>query len=280
MAFPYEKYIRASKFPHILCAGCGHGTIMKAMIRAIDKCELDKDKVCVVSGIGCSSRVPGYVDFNTLHTTHGRSLGFATGIKLANPELNIVAVSGDGDCAAIGGNHFIHACRRNINMTLIIFNNYIYGMTGGQYSPTTPEKAYAATAPYGNIESPFDLSELAKAAGATYVARTTIFHVAVMEKYIVEGIKHKGFSVIEIVTSCHTGYGRKNKLKTGLDFIKYAKANAVSLERSKTMKPEELEGKIITGVFQKVARESYLDRFMKIVERYQPKKDKKEKIEK
>ena len=172
MAYNYEEYIREGRLPHIWCPGCGYGIIMKSMIRAIAEMGWSKDETVIASGIGCASRLPGYLDFNTLHTTHGRSLAFATGIKLANPKLKIVALGGDGDMSAIGGNHFIHACRRNIDMTVIIFNNNIYGMTGGQYSPTTPLGAKATTAPFGMLEPDFDLCKLAIAAGATFVART------------------------------------------------------------------------------------------------------------
>jgi 2-oxoglutarate ferredoxin oxidoreductase subunit beta len=161
MAFDYDKYIRPGKLPHIWCPGCGHGIVMKGLIRAIDALSLDKDMTAIVSGIGCASRLPGYLDFCTLHTTHGRAVGFATGIKMAKPEMNVICVGGDGDGVAIGGNHFIHACRRNIDMTYLIMNNNIYGMTGGQFSPTTPYGAKASTTPYGNPDPPFDIAKLA-----------------------------------------------------------------------------------------------------------------------
>ena len=171
-----EKYFRMNKLPHIWCPGCGHGIILGSLIRAIDNLDLDQDNICIVSGIGCSSRAPGYMNFDTLHTTHGRALAFATGIKLSKPELKVIVITGDGDCAAIGGNHLIHAARRNIDLTTIVFNNNIYGMTNGQYSPMTPKGAFASTAPYGNIDRNFDLCKLAVAAGATYVARGTVYH--------------------------------------------------------------------------------------------------------
>ena len=165
-----KKYFRYNKkFPHIWCPGCGIGTILGSMLRAIDDLELDKDDIAFVSGIGCTGRAPVYVDFNTLHTTHGRALPFATGLKLARPELKVIVATGDGDSTAIGGNHLIHACRRNIDITTIIFNNYIYGMTGGQYSPTTPHGDRAYTCKLGNIERPFNISALVEAAGATFV---------------------------------------------------------------------------------------------------------------
>lgn len=188
-----DKYFRMDKLPHIWCPGCGHGIIMKAVVDAIDDMGLEKDKVCIVSGIGCSSRAPGYMDFNTLHTTHGRALAFATGIKMANPELHVIVVSGDGDSAAIGGNHLIHAARRNIDITTIIFNNNIYGMTGGQYSPTTPTGEKGTTAPYGNIDKNFDLCELSKAAGATYVGRATAYHAKMIKNLTKKVYKTKDF---------------------------------------------------------------------------------------
>ncbi len=170
------KYFRQERLPHIWCPGCGHGTVTGALVRAIARLKLDKNKVCVVSGIGCSSRAPGYLDFDTLHTTHGRALAFATGIKLARPDIKVIVMMGDGDCSAIGGNHFIHAARRNIGITTVVMNNNIYGMTSGQYSPMTPKGFLGTTAPYGNVERSFDLCKLAEAAGATYVARATSYH--------------------------------------------------------------------------------------------------------
>ncbi|MBE3588370.1 MAG: 2-oxoacid:ferredoxin oxidoreductase subunit beta, partial [Thermoanaerobacteraceae bacterium] len=196
-----ESHLRSDRFPHIWCPGCGNGIVLAALVRAIEELDLNPDKTVVVSGIGCSSRAAGYLDFNTLHTTHGRALAFATGIKLARPELAVFVLMGDGDAAAIGGNHFIHAARRNIDLTAVVFNNNIYGMTGGQFSPLTPTDKRATTAPYGNMERSFDLAELARAAGATYVARATTYHATMLEKFIVAGAKNKGFSVIEAVTA-------------------------------------------------------------------------------
>ena len=166
-----EQHLRTEYLPHIWCPGCGHGILMRDIVQAIDNLKLDPDKVCIVSGIGCSSRAASYLDYNTIHTTHGRAIAFATGIKLARPELEVIVITGDGDAAAIGGNHLIHAARRNIGLTVIVFNNGIYGMTGGQCSPTTPQGDFGTTAPYGNIERPFDITALAMGAGASYVAR-------------------------------------------------------------------------------------------------------------
>src|SRR5512137_588836 len=198
-----HKYLRHDKkFPHVWCPGCGIGIMLGALVRAIDKCGLAKDDVVLVSGIGCSGRLPVYVDFNTLHTTHGRALTFATGIKLAKPRLKVIVVMGDGDCAAIGGNHFIHAARRNIDLTAIVINNGIYGMTGGQYSPLTPYGSRASSAPYGHIEDPFDISALAVAAGATFVARGATCQPRQLAELVAQGIAHKGFSVIEALSQC------------------------------------------------------------------------------
>ena len=198
----FLDYFRKERLPHIWCPGCGHGTVTGALIRAIDKLGLDKNNIVLVSGIGCSSRAVGYLDFDTLHTTHGRALAFATGVKHANPNLKVIVMTGDGDCTAIGGNHFIHAARRNIDITTIIMNNSIYGMTSGQYSPTTPHGMLGTTAPYGNVEYEFDVCELAKAAGASYVARATSYHVTLLTDLIEKALMNKGFSVVEALTQC------------------------------------------------------------------------------
>ncbi len=198
--FDYLEYIREYNFPHIWCAGCGDGINLKALIRAMHKLEISRDDAVMVSGIGCSSRTPGYMDINTLHTTHGRALPFATGVKLANPDLKVIVITGDGDATAIGGNHFIHAARRNIDITVLLYNNYIYGMTGGQCSPMTPIGSKASTAQDGNIEPSFNTSGLAIAAGASFVARTDVYHVQQLEKFISKALQKKGFSVVEIMT--------------------------------------------------------------------------------
>ena len=206
------KYFRPGRLPHIWCPGCGNGIITGAIVKAIDKQGLAKDDVAVISGSGCSSRSSGYLDFNTANTLHGRALPIATGVKMGNPKLNVIVCSGDGDCTAIGGNHLIHAARRNIDLTLVVYNNSIYGMTGGQYSPMTPIHSKATTAPYTTIEPSFNLLELAKAAGATFVARGTTFHVPQLVDTIAKGIEHKGFSIIEVVSACPISFGRQNKM--------------------------------------------------------------------
>ena len=267
MGFDYEKYIRPGKLPHIWCPGCGHGIVMKGLIRAIDALALDRDKTAIVSGIGCASRLPGYLDFCTLHTTHGRGVAFATGIKMAKPEMNVICVGGDGDGVAIGGNHFIHACRRNINMTYLIMNNNIYGMTGGQFSPTTPYGAKASTTPYGNPDPPFDIAKLAIGAGATFVARGTAFHAAQIDKLLVEAIRHKGFSVVEILDSCPTTFGRKNKFKSVIEMMNNLKEIAVPVAAAGKMSPEQLQGKVLTGVLHKEDKPEYVEEYGRLVER-------------
>lgn len=249
MAFEYEKYLRMDKMPHLWCPGCGIGIVLKSMIRAIENMGWDLNDVAFVSGIGCTSRAPGYLDAATLHTTHGRALAFATGIKMVKPAKHIIVFSGDGDSTAIGGNHFIHACRRNIDMTLVIVNNNIYGMTGGQHSPTTPIGAKTSTMTYGNIDPNFDICLLAKAAGATYVARQTVNNGKVLENYITKGFTNNGFSVIEAVANCHTQFGRKNKLGDPLVLRKWIKEKEIPIKKAKEMHAEDLKGKYITGEF-------------------------------
>jgi 2-oxoglutarate ferredoxin oxidoreductase subunit beta len=264
-----ESHLRSDRFPHIWCPGCGNGIVLAALVRAIEELGYDPDKTVVVSGIGCSSRAAGYLDFNTLHTTHGRALAFATGIKLARPELEVFVLMGDGDATAIGGNHFIHAARRNIDLTAIIFNNSIYGMTGGQYSPLTPPGKRATTAPYGNIERSFDIAELAKGAGATYVARATTYHATMLEKLIVAGARNKGFSVIEAITACPVGYGRRNKMGNGLQMLLWQKEHAVTVKQAEKMSPEELRDKIVIGELYKGEAPEYTAMYQQIIERAQ-----------
>jgi len=241
------KYLRShKKFPHVWCAGCGNGNVLGAVIRAVDRLNLDKNEVAMVSGIGCSGRMPVYVDFNTLHTTHGRALAFATGIKLAKPALKVIVIMGDGDSVAIGGNHFIHAARRNIDLTAIIVNNNIYGLTGGQASPTTPQDMLATTATYGAIEQPFDIAKVAEAAGAAFVARGTVYHALELDKLIEAAILKKGFSVVEVISHCHTAYGRLNKMPLATDMLKWQRDNTISVGAVRAGK--DASGKIVRGV--------------------------------
>jgi 2-oxoglutarate/2-oxoacid ferredoxin oxidoreductase subunit beta len=244
-----REYLKPhKKLPTVWCSGCGLGIVMSAFVRAVAKKELPKNDVAFISGIGCTGRMPTYVDFNTLHTTHGRALAFATGVKLANPKLTVVTVMGDGDALAIGGNHFIHACRRNIRMCAIVVNNSIYGMTGGQYSPTTPHGKRGTTAPYGNVEQPFDVAALAAGAGATFVARTSVYHAREIETLVGRALEHDGFSVVEVVANCYTSYGRLNKFASPVEMLRWMKESSVTAEAAQKMKPEELEGKFTRGV--------------------------------
>ena len=223
MENPLMKYLRRDRLPTIFCAGCGNGIVMNTFFKGMEMAEIDFENLMLVSGIGCSSRIPGYIYCDSLHTTHGRPISFATGVKLANPEHDVVVFSGDGDAAAIGGNHLIHGARRNINITVICVNNSIYGMTGGQISPTSPRGSYGSTAPYGALERPFNLSDLVTAAGATYVARWTTAHPIQLSNAIKKGLQNKGFSFIEAVSQCPTYYGRKNKMRTPIEMMQWMK---------------------------------------------------------
>lgn len=260
-----EKYFRTEKLPHIWCPGCSNGIITGAVVRAIHNLKLDQKKICIVSGIGCSSRAPGYMNFYTLHTTHGRALAFATGIKLANADLKVIVLTGDGDCAAIGGNHFIHAARRNIDITTIVFNNNIYGMTSGQYSPMTPKGAYATTAPYGNIDRNFDLCKLAQSAGATYVARSTVYHIPQLIKLIEKALQHKGFSLIDAVSICPTYYGRKNKMGSPVKMMEFLRDASISIKSAEKLSKEELVGKIVIGEFYEEHAPEYTEEYAKVI---------------
>ncbi|MDO4720355.1 MAG: 2-oxoacid:ferredoxin oxidoreductase subunit beta [Peptostreptococcaceae bacterium] len=260
------KFMRIKRLPHIWCPGCGHGILMRSIAVAIEELKLDRDKVCVVSGIGCSSRAAGYMDVNTLHTTHGRALAFATGVKLANPDLHVIVISGDGDASAIGGNHLIHACRRNIDITTIVFNNNIYGMTGGQFSPTTPKGDRGTTAPYGNVDKAFDICKLAEAAGATYVARATAYHANKMTEYIKKGLQHKGFSLIEGISGCPTYYGRKNKKGGAVDLLNMMKDSYIDIKVKDKLPPEKLHGKAFMGEFIQEIQPEYTEEYQKIID--------------
>ena len=271
--FDYGKYLREEKLPHIWCPGCGHGIVAKSLIRAIDKAGWDKNKIVLVSGIGCASRLPGYVDFNTLHTAHGRALAFATGIKLARPDMHVIVVSGDGDGLAIGGNHFIHACRRNIDITTIIFNNGIYGMTGGQYSPTTAPGDKTSTSPFGNMEPDFDVVDISIGAGATFVARGTSYHVPQLDGFIHKALTHKGFSVVDVAEACFTTHGRKNrdKYKSNIDMLKWQKDHAVPRAKADALTDKERENAIITGIFKDSVRPEFTERYDELIKQLKTK---------
>ncbi len=266
-----HEYLRHDKkFPHVWCAGCSNGIVLGAIIRAVASLNIDRNDIVMVSGIGCSSRMPVYVDFNTLHTLHGRSIAFATGVKLHKPHLKVIVVTGDGDCAAIGGNHLIHAARRNIDLKVVMINNNIYGMTGGQCSPTTPHNAYATTAPYGNIEPDFDICNLAMGAGASFVARTTAFHVQEMQSMIKDALQHPGFSLIEVVSACPVIYGRLNKKGGAPQMLKDFRDNSIPLAAVEKLPPEKVEGKIIRGILRKEIRPEFTAEYAALCKRLQP----------
>lgn len=247
---PIESLLRMDRIPHIWCAGCGIGTVVTSFVDAIKKNKENLDKLAVVSGIGCTGRVAGYVKLDSFHTTHGRAIPFATGLKLASPDTKVVVFSGDGDLFGIGGNHIIHAARRNMDLTVICVNNFNYAMTGGQVAPTTPMTANASTAPYGNFEYSFSLPNLVESAGATYVARWTALHLRRVTKSIQEALSRKGFSFIEVITPCVTLYARRNRLGDGLNLLKYYYEQAEIIHGADTRTVDiDYQGKLIVGKF-------------------------------
>lgn len=257
---PMEEFLRMDRMPHIWCSGCGIGIVVTSFIEALQKSGLDPDKVCVVSGIGCTGRVAGYLRLDSFHTTHGRPVPFATGLKLANPELKVVVFSGDGDIVGIGGNHFIHAARRNMDIVVICVNNFNYAMTGGQVAATTPIGANLSTAPYGNFEYPFNLPYLAEACGATYVARWTCLHIRRLTKSIQEALQKRGFSFIEVITPCVTLYARRNRLGDGLNLLRYYYENSEIRHGADTRTLDiAYQGKIIVGKFVDIEKPTFLD---------------------
>jgi 2-oxoglutarate ferredoxin oxidoreductase subunit beta len=255
-----EGFLRMDRMPHIWCPGCGIGTTVNCFAHALETSSLDLRKVAIVSGIGCTGRVAGYLNLDSFHTTHGRAIPFATGLKLANPGLKVVVYSGDGDLSAIGGNHFIHAARRNVDLTVILINNSTYGMTGGQVAPTTPLSAVASTTPYGNFESAFNLPALADSCGAVYVARWTAYHVRHVTKAIKEALGKKGFSFVEVIAPCPTLYSRRNKLGDGLSQMVYYAENSEVRNGADTKDVAlTFQGKIIVGKFVDRERATYSD---------------------
>ena len=264
-------YMRIDHLPHIWCPGCGNGVIMRDVAVAIDELihdddyNFDRDDFVIVSGIGCSSRSAGYLDFNSIHTTHGRAIAFATGIKMANPKLHVIVLTGDGDCSAIGGNHLIHAARRNLGLTVVCFNNDIYGMTGGQYSPTTPNGDKATTAPYGNVDRPFDIANLATGAGASFSARGDVYHARETIEIIKKAILHKGFSLVDVYSVCPTYYGRKNKKGDAVEMLKWQKENLIPTARYYSMSEEERAGKKLIGILSFNDYPEYTDEYAKVI---------------
>ena len=250
MAFNYDEYLRTDKMPTLWCWGCGDGVILKAVIRAIEKLAWNMDDVCVVSGIGCSGRFSSYINCNTVHTTHGRTLAYATGIKLANPDKKVIVVGGDGDGLAIGGNHTIHAARRNIDLNYIIINNFIYGLTNSQTSPTTPQGMWTVTMSRGNIDPTFDACKLVEAAGASFVARETMLDPKKLEKTLVKAFEHKGFSFVEVFSNCHVNLGRKNKMATAMANLEWIDSISMAKAKFDKLEPEEQKGIFPTGILK------------------------------
>lgn len=273
MAFNYENYLRLEKVPTLWCWGCGDGVILKAFIRAIDKLGISKDDVCVVSGIGCSGRFSSYVDFNTVHTTHGRTVAFATGIKLMNPDKHVICVAGDGDALAIGGNHTIHGCRRNIGITMIVINNFIYGLTNSQTSPTTPQGMWTVSQKAGNIDPTFNATDLAIAAGASFVARESMIDPKKLEKILVKALEHRGFAFLDILSNCHINLGRKNKMASAMENLAWIDNITVSKKKYDTMSEEERKNLLPTGILKEdtEARE-YCDMYAEIQKVHQGKR--------
>lgn len=271
-----KKYLRESMFPTIFCDGCGIGNVLNYTLWAIDELGLDLDRTVFVSGIGCSSRLTGYVNADGLHTTHGRALAFATGVKAANPDLTVIVFTGDGDGSGIGGNHLLHAIRRNMDMTVILVNNYTYGMTGGQAAPTTPLGSFSTTTPYGNPEHPLDVSELARAIGAPYVARWPVTFPYQPIKSIEQGIRKRGFALIEMLAPCPTAYGRRNNLKSLEVSWQWYKDHVILIEEYARIEKfgtdaerAALRDKVKIGVFQDIERECFSDQWQALVERVQ-----------
>ncbi|MBS3758035.1 MAG: 2-oxoacid:ferredoxin oxidoreductase subunit beta [Desulfobacterales bacterium] len=257
-----RDYLRERFFPHMWCPGCGHGTVLNALLRAVEKLGLDKSEIVMVSGIGCSARISGYVDFHTMHTIHGRALAFATGIKMSRPELSVLVPMGDGDALAIGGNHFLHAARRNIDLTAIIMNNRIYGMTGGQFSPLTGYGCFGTTAPYGSVDHSFDLVELSTSAGASFVARSTTYHVIELAGIIEKAIAHRGFSVVEVMSQCPTNFGRRNQAGSAVEMLETYRKQTVPLDSEAAQTSPE---KIRRGVFVEKKRPEYTEAYEEMI---------------
>ena len=257
---PLLEYFRQDRMPHIWCPGCGIGTAVNSFNRGLSESKIPWDNISIVSGIGCTGRVAGYLKMDSFHTTHGRAIPFATGLQLGNPDLKVVVISGDGDLAAIGGNHFIHAARRNIDILVVCINNFTYGMTGGQAGPTTPLESLASTAPFGSFEHPFNLPYLAESSGASYVARWTTFHIRQVSKAVTEAINKKGFRFIEIISSCPTLFGRRNKLGDGLDEMKFFKEHSKIQNNANTKEIDiTTERTIIVGKFVDNPRPTFVE---------------------
>ena len=260
------EYFNEEAFPSTWCPGCGIGTIVGGMVRAMDSSGIPKEKFILVTGIGCYGGVGTYLHLSDIHALHGRCPAYATGLKLARPDTYPILLMGDGDSSAIGGNHLIHAARRNINVTAIVMNNHTYGMTGGQYSPTTPAGTKATTAPFGLREHSFDICRLVAAAGGTFVARTTVYHVNQLSSYIKRAIAHPGFSLVEVESLCPTYFGKTRKMGGPVEMLRWLKDNSLSLEKAKDMPAQKLEGKVVTGVFVEEQKSEYVAEYYQMIE--------------
>ena len=265
---PLAKYIRPSAKSTANCPGCGNGILAQAILQAIDELGLSMDDFVFVSGIGCSAWIPSPSFFgDVLHTTHGRPIGFATGVKIALPNKRVMVISGDGDLTAIGGNHLIHAARRNIDMTVFCVNNGIYGMTGGQVAPTTPLGLKTVTSPFGNTENPFDICELVKGAGGSFIARWTTYHPRQLVKTAKKAIQKKGFAFVEVISQCPVEFGRKTGMGNSVQMMEYYKQNSVTIARAQAIKPEELTGKIVVGEFLDIEKPEMIETLAKVREK-------------
>ncbi len=261
-----QDYLLEEKLPLFWCAGCGNGIVLHAILRNMDNRHWTRENTVVATGIGCWGKADDYVKTNSFHGTHGRALAFSTGIKLANPDLNVVTLMGDGDGITIGGNHLIHAARRNVNVTAIMVNNLNYGMTGGQYSGTTPKHSITKTSPYGHVENGFDVCGVVKAAGGSFVARGTVYDVVQLEKLIGQAMDHKGFSFVEVISPCPTHFGRSNKLGNAPAMMQWIKDHTVSVAKAETMSEEDLHGKFVTGVFADRVKEDYSTAYQRVID--------------
>lgn len=270
----FDMYLKPDKLPHLWCPGCGNGIVLQAIIRAIDSAGVDPNKTVIVSGIGCSSRAVGYLNLCGMQANHGRALACATGIKMAAPELTVIVITGDGDCCSIGGNHFIHAARRNIDLTVVVFNNFNYGMTGGQYSSCTPLNSKTKTSVYGSIEKPFDICELAVSAGAVYAARSGTFYAQQLSQLISGGIQHRGFSVIDAICDCPSLYGRLNGYTSPYQMLAHQADFLISAAEASRLGSEALEGKLIRGIISSRSdRTEYTDEYRRLIQKARDKND-------
>jgi len=263
--FHPQQYVKAEAFPSIWCPGCGHGSVLNGLLAGIHRAGISMDDMIAVGGIGCSGRAAGLMDCDGMMSSHGRPIAFASGMKMTHPEKNFLILTGDGDSGAIGGNHFIHGARRNLDLTVILMNNNIYGMTGGQVSPTTPLGAWSTTTTLGNLEPPADMCGLAVAAGASFVARTTAYHVRQLAALVVKGLANQGFSLIEVISPCPTGFGRKNRFATSVDMFRHLKEAALPAAKAAELGPEELGQRIVTGVLHQFQRPEYSQEYRRLI---------------